>query len=407
MRAATRSFAALRDRGYRGLFCSAAGTMMADNVEHVISYWVMFQKFHSPALAGFAVVAHWIPHIFLSVFVGALADRFDPRRLGQIGVALFAFVSLAWGVLFLTDTLQIWHAGVLLVLHGIAGLLWGTPSQVIIHDVVAPELLPSAVRSNATARYLGFLVGPAMGAGLMLVFGPAWGLFINALFYLGPLLWLQSLRPHRRNTGPPRAVRGLADIFLTIRDIRPNPTLVGMILLGGAASFFIGNAYQAQMPSFATDLGHGRADFSYSALLAADAMGALIAGLLLEARSLLRPDARTAFLLAMMWCVALASFALLHVYALALVLLFIAGFVELAFGSMVQTLVQLNAPAEIRGRVLGLYNMAALGLRTFSGLTVGFLGGWIGPRPALAASALTLLCTVTMMFLLRRYPQRP
>ena len=375
--------------------------MMADNIEHVISYWVIYEKFRSPTLAGFAVIAHWLPYLTLSVLVGALTDRFEPRRLSQIGVALFAFVSVAWGLLMLTDTLQIWHAMVLLVLHGFAGLLFMTPNQVLIHEVVGNDLLPSAVRLNATARYLGFLIGPALGAGLMLAFGPALGIIVNACIYIPTFLWLQHA-PRRVHNAPPRAVRGLADIVLTFREIAPNPILVSMILLGGAVSFFIGNAYQAQMPAFAIDLGKARADFSYSALLAADATGALIAGFVLESRGLLRPRAFTALLLAGLWCVALAGFALLQVYALALLLLFVAGFLELSFSSMVQTLVQLNAPAEIRGRVLGLYSMATLGLRTFSGLSVGFLGGLIGPRPALAVSALTVFLFVTTFLSMHR-----
>src|ERR1051325_236283 len=120
--------------------------MMADNVEHVISYWVAFQKFRSPALGGFAVISHWLPYLALSVPVGALNDRFDPRRLIQIGGALFAFVSLGWGALILTDTLQIWHAMVLLVLHGCAGVFWMTSSQMLLYDIVGRAGLKSAVR---------------------------------------------------------------------------------------------------------------------------------------------------------------------------------------------------------------------------------------------------------------------
>ena len=49
--------------------------MMADNVEHVITYWLIFERFHSPALAGFAVIAHWAPFLLLGITFGALADR--------------------------------------------------------------------------------------------------------------------------------------------------------------------------------------------------------------------------------------------------------------------------------------------------------------------------------------------
>ncbi|HKE96513.1 MAG TPA: MFS transporter, partial [Povalibacter sp.] len=109
-----RSFAALHHPGYRAFFLSMAAAMMADSIEHVISYWVVFQKFHSPALGGFAVLSHWLPFLLFSVPVGALADRFDPRRLIQIGMVIFAFVSATWATLFVTDTLQMWHAMALL-----------------------------------------------------------------------------------------------------------------------------------------------------------------------------------------------------------------------------------------------------------------------------------------------------
>lgn len=55
--------------------------MMADNIEHVIGYWVLFQKFQSPVLAGFAVISHWTPFLFLSVYFGGLADRFSSSHL--------------------------------------------------------------------------------------------------------------------------------------------------------------------------------------------------------------------------------------------------------------------------------------------------------------------------------------
>ena len=136
----------------------------------------------------------------------------------------------------------------------------------------------------------------------------------------------------------------------------------------------------------------------YSMLLGADAAGALAAGLILESRGLLQPRSRTAFVLAIVWCAALASFALSPFYALALALLFIAGFAELSFNSMAQTLVQLNAPAEIRGRVIGVFTMSALGLRTFSGVSVGVVGSFIGIHAALAASATTLaLLSLTLL----------
>ncbi len=379
-------------------FIATAMAMLADNIEHVISYWVIFQKFHSPTLGGFAVVSHWLPFLAFSVYSGALADRFDPRRIIQLGMLLFMGVSILWGVLFLTGALQPWHARLLLIVHGCAGVLWGPAGQLLLHDIVGPSELPSAVRLGATARYLGMLCGPAVGGALLLGLGPSRAIFVNAVIYLPMVVWLWRApygpRFHKESRAPVRAVQGFADVLDTFRVIGQNPTVLGMTLLAGGAAFFVGNAYQAQMPGFAHDLGHGDPGLSYSMLLAADAAGALVAGFALELRGLLRPTAPTALMLAMGWCCALAGFALSKVYGLALALLFVAGFLELSFNSMAQALVQLAAPAPIRGRVIGVFSMAASGMRTFSGITVGMVGGLIGIHGSLSLSAAVLFVVI-------------
>ncbi|MDP3767304.1 MAG: MFS transporter, partial [Dehalococcoidia bacterium] len=67
-------FGALHHPDYRRFFLFTLLSALADNIEHVISYWVMFQTFHSPALAGFAVISHWLPFFLFSIHAGALAD---------------------------------------------------------------------------------------------------------------------------------------------------------------------------------------------------------------------------------------------------------------------------------------------------------------------------------------------
>jgi MFS family permease len=303
--------------------------------------------------------------------------------------------SLGWGYFLVTDTLQMWQAMLLLVLHGCAGVLWNTSSQLLLHDILEPELLPSGVRLLATARYLGVLVGPAVGGLIMLTLGPSHGILLNATFYLPVILWLWKAPygPKFRKGGQavaPRAFRGFADIAQTVRDVNGHPLIRPMLMLVAGASFFIGGSYQAQMPGFANDLGHGDPGLAYSMLLAADACGALIAAFVLETRGLFGATPRTAVYLAMLWCLALAAFASVKLYPLALGLLLLAGFFELSFSSMAQALVQLNAPAEMRGRVIGLFNMASLGMRMFAGINVGLMGSWIGIHASLAGAALVL-----------------
>ncbi len=395
------AFAALRHGSFRAYFAASAAAMMADNIEHVISYWVMFQKFHSPALAGFAVLSHWLPFLLFSVYFGALADRYDCRRIIQFAMLLFMGVSLAWGVLFLTDTIELWHAAVLLTVHGMAGVIWGPASQLLIHDIVGTEQLQSAIRLSATGRYLGLLMGPAVGGGLMLLLGPPAGLLVNVAIYLPLFLWLWRV-PHdghrRQAQGAPRRATGLADTLALLREVSGNRTIFSMILLAGVSSLFVGNAFQAQMPEYAHDLGTDDAGVRYSILLGANAAGALAGGLVLESRGLLQPRPRTAIVFTVLWCLVIAGFAAATSYPLAVALMFVAGFLNLAFSAMSQTLVQVHAPAQLRGRLIGLYNTANNGLRAFSGVTVGLLGSLIGVHWSLALSALALLATTLVLW---------
>jgi MFS family permease len=239
----------------------------------------------------------------------------------------------------------------------------------------------------------------------MLTLGPTRGIFLNTIFYTPLLIWLIGApfgRYFRGDRPPPkRAVRGLADIVQTTREVWKLPVLAPMMALAGAASFFVGNSYQAQMPGFAHDLGHGDPGTAYTMLLAADATGALVAGVLLESRGglfAIRPA--SAMMLAMGWGAALFGFALSRSYPMAIGFLLVAGFCELSFSSMTQTLVQMNAPEASRGRVLGLYNMAAAGLRMFSGIIVGLAGSVVTVHGSLAMA--TGAFVVAAGFLLTR-----
>ena len=388
------SFAALRHRGFRGYFITSALAMMADNIEHVISYWVMFEKFHSPALGGVAVLTHWLPYLLFSVYFGALADRFDSRRLIQFSMLMFIAVSLGWGLLFLAEDIEVWHAVVLLTLHGVAGVLWGPASQILIHDIVGREQLQSAVRLSATSRSLGILFAPAVGGALMLLAAPATGLLLNAVIYLPLIGWLWKAQQGGRDRSAKVASArsgSFADAWKVLREVSGNRTIISMIALAGVSALLVGSAYQAQMPEFAHDLGTEQADFSYSVLLAASAAGALLGGVILESRSLLIARPQTAIVLTILWCLAISGFAAATSYPLAVALMLVAGFLNLSFSAMAQTLVQLHAPEHLRGRLIGVYNMSNNGLRAFSGVTVGIVGGVIGIHWSLALSALLLL----------------
>jgi len=393
-----RKFAALRNKDCRPYLFGAALAMMADNIEHVITYWVLWEKFHSPALAGFQVISHWLPFLFFSVYFGGLADRFDCRRVIQAAQTLFALVSVAWGVLFLTDSLQVWSACVLLVLHGLAGSLWGPAEQLMLHDFVGDDELPSAVRLNATFRSLGVLFGPVIGSALLLGLGPTAGIFANVAFYLPLTLFLfrTKFTGHTRDDRAPRRRMGIVDSVRVLREVSANRTLVSMIVLGGLGSFFVGASMQSSMPIFAQDLGAGSAGTAYGILLFANGAGGVIGGILLEATGRLRPTVAAAVFSTGVYGLSTLLFAVSTSYPLSVLLLVVGGVANLASMSIGQTLVQLLAPPADRGRVIGVYGMSANGLRFGSGVTVGLFGAVVGIHWSLGLSA-AALCVGTVL----------
>ena len=178
---------------------------------------------------------------------------------------------------------------------------------------------------------------------------------------------------------------------------------MAMLALVGLTAFLIGHAFQAQMPEFAEDLGDADGGHGYTALQMAQAAGALAGGLALEAGGLLRPGVSAAILFATLFAVTVAGFAAAPSVEVAVALLFLAGLFRLAFSTMAQTIVQLDAPTRIRGRALGLFSMAQMGLQVGSGLTVGVLGAVIGVHWSLGLSALTLAAATLILLAFVRH----
>ena len=408
--AAPAKFGALRHRDYRRYCVYALIGQIAENVEHVISYWVIFQSFHSPTLAGFAVISHWVPYLLFSVYMGALADRYDCRRLIQISQGLFALASFTWGVLFLTGTLRVWHAAALLLVHGAGGVIAGPAIQLIVHDIVGRDHLPSAIRLNATSRYLATLFGPAVGGGLMFLLGPGGGILANVLLYIPLSIFLLRVRytGHTdRNQRPPQLSRlGFGEMWQLVSRRGLDRRIVLMIALGGTASFVVGSGFQAQMPEYAHHHSPDDAGGWYSGLLGANAAGAVIGALLLEFLPGVQPTVRAAIICAAVWGALMALFPAAHSYAMAISILMLAGAFNVAYTSMAQTLVQLLAPRELRGRIVGLFNTSIMGLRAGSGFTIGIVGAFIGVELSLTLSATMVVLIALGLLVVEARPRR-
>jgi MFS family permease len=145
------------------------------------------------------------------------------------------------------------------------------------------------------------------------------------------------------------------------------------------------------MPAIATSMDGASGGTAYGVLLFANGLGGVLGGLLLEGTGWLRLSVRAAMWSTAVYGLSSALFAFTHDYLVAALLLVVGGVANLAAMSITQTVVQLLAPREKRGQVIGLYGVAANGLRIGSGFTVGLLGAAVGLRVSLGVSALAMV----------------
>jgi len=403
-------FAALRAPWYKGYLAGSVLMMGGDNLEHAITYWVMWQTFHSPVLAGLAVLTHWLPHLFFAIPLGGLADRFDCRRLIQLSGLLFISVSIVWGILFATNSLQAWECVALLLVHGFASAIWKAPDQLMLYDMVGPNDLPSAVRLTATGITLGQLVGPALGAVLLFTVGPTIGMFLNVAMYLPFFIYLfiVPITGHVRDAAR-RAAPHWRDIISVLRDVPTYPSILVVMILQGAIALSIGVALMPLLPEFGTLLGQSSNGAGYAVLVSSMAAGATAAGITLEAIGRIRASTRLAIVAGIAFAASILVFALSHSYPVSIAALIVAGASSLTAASTSQTIVQLEAPSERRGRFVGAAGMTAQGFQAGSGILIGVLAGGLGVAGGVATAATALLlCAVALLIVVvvrrRRLP---
>ena len=274
-----------------------------------------------------------------------------------------------------------------------------TPEQLLLEDFVGTADLPSAIRLNSTARSLGVLCGPVLGSALLLGLGAVHGIWVNIAFYL-PLTILMARTRFTGHTRTGIVARERVSVLAAVRvfrDVSRDRVLAAMIILAGLGSFFVGSAMQTSMPSIASTTTGISTGTAYGVLLFANGLGGVLGGLLLEGTGWIRLSVRAALWSTAVYGVSTVFFAVSHDYLVAAPLLVIGGIANLAALSITQTVVQLRAPREKKGQVIGVYGVGANGMRIGSGLTVGLFGAAIGLRPALGWSSAALCACVALL----------
>ncbi|WP_095978431.1 MFS transporter [Melittangium boletus] len=394
-------FSSLRAFGHRdfvhvwsGALVSNIGTWMETLA---LGVFVTTVTGRAEATGGIAALT-FLPGVLLSPVSGALADRFDRRTFVAMGMLAQAVLAALLTLMAFTGRLTVPAVAVLSFLNGCASSLVNPAFAALISRSVPPEDLHSAFSLNSAQFNLGRIIGPALGAAVLATHGITWTLAVNSLSFVAVLWALWRVRPQ-----PPSARERREPLWTGLvrgaRVAREDPTL-GMTLLATLAVSALVSPFIGLVPVFAIRVFHEGAAAT-SLLVGSQGMGAVMAAVLvgplvarLGRRRLL--EACLVFIGPMAAVYWMAP--TLHTAALALV-----GLGALYMGTLtsLNTACQLRVPAELQGRMSGIYSMM-IAVGYAAGVWMqGALADRVGVRLITAGCALFFLALVLTQRLLR------
>ena len=341
----------LRHTPFRRFWLARVCSTIAFQMQAVAVGWQIYALTGSALFLGLVGLAQFLPMFLLTLAVGHVADRYDRRRIATVcqiiegaALALLAAGSHS-GWLGKEAILAIVFVG------GAARAFEGPTMHALVPGLVPPELIPRASAWSASANQTASIVGPALG-GLLYALGPTAVYATAGLLFLAASGFIAAIRVSR----PPqrREPVSVASIFAGIAFIRSRPEILGAIsldlfavLLGGAT---------ALLPVYARDILH-TGPTGLGLLRTAPALGALGMSVFLARSPLRHRVGRIMFTSVFIFGVATIVFALSTSFALSICALVVLGAADVISVVIRSSLVQIETPDEMRGRVSAVNSM--------------------------------------------------
>ncbi|HEV8672049.1 MAG TPA: MFS transporter [Candidatus Limnocylindria bacterium] len=389
-------FAALDVPVFRWYWVASWISSTGDGMENVILNVLVVQLAGTaaPFWLGMMVFAHWLPFTLFSLYGGVLADRHDNRKVQLGAQVLLMAAAIGQATATLAGFVTTWWIFALVLLHGFAGAIGGPAQQTLIHAMVGPSKLLSAVSLNSTARQFSQVVGPALAGFIVVAFGPGTGFLINALTFVPLLVLLVVIRVPRLGATVRQPL--LASLRGGLGFVRDRPLIATLIAVEMISVIFIGHTFNSFLVLFAYDQLHVDA-LGYSFLLVGSGIGAVSAALYLGYARSRGHGGVFIVVAAMCEMAAIFVFAFSRSYALSFLLLLVVGAAAVLTQSLTNTKIQLSAPNELRGRVMGAYTFATQGMRVLNGPILGGAAIALGAPAAVAGAAATVFAAMAVI----------
>ncbi len=386
---------------FRLYFVGQGVSLIGTWMQRIAIGWLVYRMTHSAFLLGLVGFAGQIPVFALSPLAGVLADRWDRHRLLILTQVLAMIQAFVLAYLVLSGNIMMWHIVVLSLVLGVATAFDMPIRQSFMIEMIDEKAdLANAIALNSSMVNGARLLGPSAAGLLIATVGEGMCFLINGFSYLAVIASLLLMTVVHKNLGAQRVGawqdlrEGLAYVygFEPVRDVIMLLALVSLL----------GLPYIVLMPIFAKDVLHGGPS-ALGFLMGGSGVGALGGALYLASRRGVLGLGKMIPVGAAILGIGLVALALSRSFTLSLVLVTAMGFGQMVQLATSNTLLQTIVDDERRGRVMGYYTVAFLGMAPIGSLLAGALASAIGaPSTVLVGGA---ACVVGAWVFARKLPQ--
>ena len=395
--------AALTYRDFRvlwfGAFTSTIGTWM----QKVAQSWLVLTiaGTSSAFFLGLDAFLGELPILLFTLIGGVVADRRDRRQLLLASQYVQMGAAFALAALVYWDVVRLWHVLALSAMTGLAQAFGGPAYQSLLPSLVAREHVPNAIAFNSIQFNLARVIGPLLAGAALAAFGMVACFGLNGLSFFAVILAILSL--HVRHVPVTTTTRMHQELKSGFTFVRANRGLIGLSVLGFATTF-LANPLLTFLPLFTQQVFDGDVN-QYTYLMSAAGAGAVAGALVVAWLGRFPHMGRALLVVQFVFGGVVVLFALTRVFWANAILLFAGGACMVVVFALLSSLVQLNAPNEMRGRVMSIYMVAFRG-----GMPIGSLiAGWLATltsAPAVLVVNGVLLSAVAVWFLLHSHGVR-
>lgn len=375
-----------------------AGRMLAATgvwVFRVTTGWSVWSMTQSPAMLGVATFLLLAPQMILAPFSGVIADRRDRRFVLVVTHAVSGAMKMVVGGFALGGLLTIELLLPLLVVVGSVGAFSQASAKTIVTAFVVDDDLATAVSLNSVVFNLAGFIGPAIAGAVIALAGAAWGFALSGLLALGfvaSLRRIPALPPEDTSKMRPM----LVDLGEALRAAGNDPLLRPLLALH-LASATLARPFLEFIPAIVGQGFRGGAG-EVALLTSCVGVGSVVGGLWLAQRDNSAGMLPVVLGAMLSLGVALIALAWTPLFPLALALAFVAGFGMIARAASIQSMVQLESPPGMRGRIVSFYGLILNGGSILGALAIGLVAELVGIRIALT---LSVLCALAVWWRLR------